>query len=82
MALDATLATGVLVSMMASSFIDPHGENGATWGAHTPNTLSLTLMVLSAAALVLRRRAPGRSSSPQAPSPPWNWWPATPGPRW
>ncbi|MFF3579846.1 sensor histidine kinase [Streptomyces mirabilis] len=58
MALDATLATGVLVTMMASSFVDPHGENGATWGVHTPNVLSLTLMVLSAAALVFRRRAP------------------------
>ncbi|MER5537252.1 sensor histidine kinase [Streptomyces mirabilis] len=58
MALDATLATGVLVTMMASSFVDPHGENGATWGTHTPNVLSLTLMVLSAAALVFRRRAP------------------------
>ncbi len=44
--------------MLASSFIDPHGENGATWGTHTPKFPQLTLMVLSAAALVFRRRAP------------------------
>ncbi|AVH59170.1 MULTISPECIES: sensor histidine kinase [Streptomyces] len=58
LALDAALATGVLACIVAGSFVDPHGENGATWGARTPNALSLTLMVLGAAALVFRRRAP------------------------
>jgi len=58
LALDAALAAGVLASMVAGSFVDPHGENGAAWGARTPNALSLTLMVLGAAALVFRRRAP------------------------
>jgi signal transduction histidine kinase len=56
--LDAALACGVLVCMVASSFVDPHGEGGPTWGARTPDALSLTLMVLGAAALILRRRAP------------------------
>ncbi|MFD5076506.1 sensor histidine kinase [Streptomyces sp. NPDC058371] len=58
LALDAALAAGVLACMAASSFIDPHADHGDTWGARTPNSLSLTLMVLGAAALVLRRRAP------------------------
>ncbi|WP_181139238.1 sensor histidine kinase [Streptomyces sp. Ru72] len=57
LALDAVLALGVLVAMLATSFADPHGE-GATWGARTPDALSLVLMVLGAAALVLRRRRP------------------------
>jgi signal transduction histidine kinase len=58
LAVDATLAAGVLVCMAAGSFVDPHGEDGATWLTRTPNGLSLTLMVLGAAALVFRRRAP------------------------
>ena len=58
LAVDATLAAGVLVSMVVGSFVDTHGENGATWIIRTPDALSLTLMVLGAAALVLRRRAP------------------------
>ncbi|MEU6095410.1 histidine kinase [Streptomyces sp. NPDC047079] len=58
LALDAALAFGVLLSMTAGSFVDPHGEHGATWSARGPGALSLTLMVLGAAALVLRRRAP------------------------
>jgi signal transduction histidine kinase len=58
LAVDALLALGVLVCMVAGSFVDPHGEAGPTWSAHTPAALSLTLMVLSAAALVLRRRNP------------------------
>ncbi|MEU9213268.1 histidine kinase [Streptomyces sp. NPDC048415] len=57
-AVDAALAAAVLACMAAGSFIDPHGEHGATWGARTPNILSLTLMVLAAAALIFRRRAP------------------------
>ncbi|MFD5626216.1 MULTISPECIES: sensor histidine kinase [unclassified Streptomyces] len=58
LAVDATLAAGVLVCMVGGSFVDPHGENGATWITRTPNALSLTLMVLGAAVLVFRRRAP------------------------
>src|SRR5437899_1711041 len=54
----AAAAAAVLVCMVAGSFVDPHGENGPTWGARTPNALSLTLMTLGAAALVFRRRAP------------------------
>ncbi|MCF2540828.1 sensor histidine kinase [Streptomyces nigra] len=58
MALDAALAVAVLVCMVAGSFVDPHGEDGVTWGLRTPDALSLLLMTLGAAALVLRRRAP------------------------
>ncbi|MBD0837137.1 sensor histidine kinase [Streptomyces sp. TRM68416] len=58
MALDAALATGVLLCMVAGSFVDPHGENGVTWGVRTPDTPSLLLITLGAAALVFRRRAP------------------------
>ncbi|WP_369168779.1 sensor histidine kinase [Streptomyces sp. R28] len=58
MALDAALAVGVLACMVAGSFVDPHGENGVSWGLRTPDALSLLLMTLGAAALVFRRRAP------------------------
>ncbi|MET8023100.1 sensor histidine kinase [Streptomyces avermitilis] len=57
-ALDAVLAAGVLACMLSASFVDPHGGNGATWGARAPGALSLTLMGLAAAALAFRRRAP------------------------
>ncbi|MFG3151162.1 sensor histidine kinase [Streptomyces sp. NPDC048219] len=57
-ALDAGLAAAVLACMVAGSFADPHGPDGVTWGVRTPDPLSLLLMVLGAAALVLRRRAP------------------------
>ncbi|MFJ8547128.1 sensor histidine kinase [Streptomyces sp. NPDC093586] len=56
--LDAALAAAVLVCMVAGSFADPHGPDGVTWGVRTPDPLSLLLMVLGAAALVPRRRAP------------------------
>ncbi|MFF7444882.1 MULTISPECIES: histidine kinase [unclassified Streptomyces] len=58
MALDAILAAGVLACMVAGSFVDPRGPDGVTWGLRTPAPLSLVLIGLSAAALVLRRRAP------------------------
>jgi len=58
MALDAALAAGVLVCMVAGSFVDPHGERGVSWGFRTPDPLSLVLIVLASAALVFRRRAP------------------------
>lgn len=58
LALDAALAFGVLLCMVVGSFVDPHGQDGPTWGARTPAAPSLTLLVLSAAALVFRRRRP------------------------
>jgi signal transduction histidine kinase len=58
MALDAALAVGVLACMVAGSFVDPHRENGVTWGVRTPDALSLVLIALGAIALVFRRRAP------------------------
>ncbi|MFD8273346.1 sensor histidine kinase [Streptomyces flaveolus] len=58
LALDAALAAAVLACMVAGSFADPHGPDGVTWGVRTPDPFSLLLMVLGAAALVLRRRAP------------------------
>ncbi|MBC2902584.1 histidine kinase [Streptomyces cupreus] len=58
LALDAALAAGVLICMVAGSFVDPHGKDGVTWGLHTPDLPSLTLITLGAVALVFRRRAP------------------------
>nr|WP_237536722.1 sensor histidine kinase [Streptomyces sp. SID5785] len=59
MALDAIVALGVLLAMVAGSFVDPKGAGGTyAWGARTPETLSLVLMVLGAAALVFRRVSP------------------------
>ncbi|WP_395360216.1 sensor histidine kinase [Streptomyces sp. YH02] len=59
LAFDATLAFGVLVSMIAGSFTDPHGSpTGPTFGERVPSVASVLLMVLAAAALVLRRRSP------------------------
>ncbi|MGW3291430.1 sensor histidine kinase [Streptomyces sp. NPDC001002] len=58
LALDAALAAGVLVCMVAGSFVDPHGKHGVDWGIRTPDVLSLVLIVLGAAALIFRRRAP------------------------
>ncbi|MEZ3178426.1 sensor histidine kinase [Streptomyces pimonensis] len=57
-ALDAALAAGVLVCMVAGSFVEPHGPEGVRWGLRTPDPLSLVLMALGATALVFRRRAP------------------------
>ncbi|WP_225822680.1 sensor histidine kinase [Streptomyces naphthomycinicus] len=58
LALDAALAAGVLVCMVAGSFAVPRGEHGITWGMRTPAVLSLLLMLAGAVALVFRRRAP------------------------
>ncbi|MEU8761823.1 sensor histidine kinase [Streptomyces sp. NPDC048659] len=55
---DAGLALLVLVAMVISSFTDPHGPDGPTFGTRAPTTEGLVLMVLGAAALVLRRRRP------------------------
>ncbi|MET9698220.1 histidine kinase [Streptomyces sp. NPDC006529] len=59
LATDALLSLGVFVAMVLMSFADPHGPHGQpTFGTRTPHVLSLVLMVLAAAALVLRRRHP------------------------
>ncbi|MFE0512653.1 sensor histidine kinase [Streptomyces sp. NPDC058964] len=58
LALDAGVAAGVLVCMVVGSFVDPQGEDGVTWGVRSPDTLSLVLITVAAAALVLRRGAP------------------------
>ncbi|MEU2332409.1 histidine kinase [Streptomyces sp. NPDC006654] len=58
LALDAAIAAGVLVCMVAGSLVVPHGAHGVRWGVRTPDPLSLVLMTLAAAALVLRRHAP------------------------
>ncbi|PIM72804.1 two-component sensor histidine kinase [Streptomyces sp. JV178] len=58
LALDAALALGVLTCMLAGSFVDPHTEHPGKWGTRTPDAVGITLMVLAAATLVARRRAP------------------------
>ncbi|AYN41738.1 two-component sensor histidine kinase [Streptomyces dangxiongensis] len=58
LALDAALAAGVLVCMVAGSFVVPRRENAVTWGVRVPDPLSLLLMLVGAAALALRRRNP------------------------
>ncbi|AOR34784.1 two-component sensor histidine kinase [Streptomyces fodineus] len=58
LALDAAIAAGVLVCMIAGSFVTPRGNNGVTWGIRSPGPLSLLLMLLAAAALAFRSRAP------------------------
>lgn len=58
LATDAVLAFGALVSMVVGSFADPHGPHGPTFGTRTPEPFSLLLMLLGAAALVLRRLRP------------------------
>lgn len=56
--LDAVLAAGVLVCMLAGSFVGPHGEHRVSWSISSPDPLSLVLMTFSAVALVFRRSAP------------------------
>ncbi|MFJ9538146.1 sensor histidine kinase [Streptomyces sp. NPDC101225] len=58
LALDATLAAGVLACMVAGSFVDPSGRDGGEWAIRSPGPLAVVLMVLGALALVFRRRAP------------------------
>ncbi|GGX66092.1 sensor histidine kinase [Streptomyces fructofermentans] len=55
---DGALAAAVLACMVAASFAEPHGHSDTTWGTRTPDAGGLVLMVLAAAALVLRRRNP------------------------
>ncbi|WP_329341538.1 sensor histidine kinase [Streptomyces sp. NBC_01352] len=58
MTLDAALAAGVLACMVAGSFVDPRSKHDVSWILRTPDPLSLVLIVLAAATLVFRRRAP------------------------
>ncbi|MFB7932132.1 MULTISPECIES: sensor histidine kinase [Streptomyces] len=58
LAVDAVLATAVLACMVAGSFVEPRHRDTVNWALRTPDPLSLVLMVLGAAALVFRRRAP------------------------
>ncbi|WP_328338051.1 histidine kinase [Streptomyces violaceus] len=58
LAVDAVLATAVLACMVAGSFVEPRHRDTVNWVLRTPDPLSLVLMVLGAAALVFRRRAP------------------------
>ncbi|MEU1517728.1 sensor histidine kinase [Streptomyces sp. NPDC005811] len=58
LALDSALAAGVLLCMLAGSFVDPHSGHSVSWSIRTPDPLSLLLMTLGAIALVFRRRAP------------------------
>ncbi|WP_051796276.1 sensor histidine kinase [Streptomyces sp. NRRL S-87] len=58
-ATDAVLAFGVLVAMVLGSFVQPPGiHEAATFGTRTPDLPSVVLMLVGAAALVLRRRRP------------------------
>ncbi|WP_309248608.1 histidine kinase [Streptomyces sp. MNP-20] len=58
LAVDAVLAAAALVFMVIGSFAEPYGEQGSSWNVHAPSTMSIVLMVVGAAALVFRRRAP------------------------
>ncbi|OII62804.1 two-component sensor histidine kinase [Streptomyces sp. CC53] len=59
LAADGALAAAVLLAMVLGSFADPHGSRtGPTFGTRAPGPGSVALMVLGAAALVPRRRAP------------------------
>ncbi|MGW2820266.1 sensor histidine kinase [Streptomyces sp. NPDC001443] len=58
LALDAALAAGALVCMVAGSFVQSHGERGVSWILRAPDLFSLLLIVLGALALVFRRSAP------------------------
>ncbi|MER6709719.1 MULTISPECIES: sensor histidine kinase [unclassified Streptomyces] len=58
LAMDAALAAAVLVCMVAASFVEPRHPHSVSWSLRTPDSLSLLLMALGAAALAFRRRAP------------------------
>ncbi|WP_415950776.1 sensor histidine kinase [Streptomyces sp. KLOTTS4A1] len=57
LAFDATLAAAVLAVMVAASFVEPYGVQGPHFG-RAPEGISVALMLIGAAALVFRRRAP------------------------
>ncbi|KUO13239.1 sensor histidine kinase [Streptomyces sp. DSM 15324] len=58
LALDSALAAGVLLCMLAGSFVGPHSGHTVSWSVRPPAPLSLLLMTLGALTLVFRRRAP------------------------
>ncbi|WP_181957415.1 sensor histidine kinase [Streptomyces paludis] len=58
LASDAVLAAGALCCMIVGSFADHGGPEGPVFGNRTPEPFGVLLMVLSAAVLVFRRRAP------------------------
>ncbi|MEW1724168.1 sensor histidine kinase [Streptomyces sp. NPDC093109] len=58
LASDALLSAGVLLCMIVGSFADHGGPDGPVFGSRAPTSLGVVLMVLSAAVLVFRRRAP------------------------
>ncbi|AXE85367.1 sensor histidine kinase [Streptomyces sp. Go-475] len=58
LAMDAALAAAVLVCMVAASFVEPRHPHSVSWSLRTPDSLSLLLMALGAAALAFRRHAP------------------------
>ncbi|MFD5340915.1 sensor histidine kinase [Streptomyces hawaiiensis] len=58
LAVDALLAAAVLLCMVAGSFVEPRHRDSVSWALRTPDSLSLVLIALGAAALVFRRRAP------------------------
>ncbi|MEV6795722.1 sensor histidine kinase [Streptomyces sp. NPDC051320] len=58
LAFDACLALGVLICMVAGSFADTSGHHAPTFGTRTPEFRSFVLMLIGAAALILRRRRP------------------------
>ncbi|GGZ26850.1 sensor histidine kinase [Streptomyces nitrosporeus] len=58
LAFDGALAAGVLVCMVCASFAEPHPGHGPSFGVRAPDTSSVLLMVLGAAALVRRRSRP------------------------
>ncbi|WP_328325746.1 sensor histidine kinase [Streptomyces sp. NBC_00455] len=57
-ALDAVLALAVLICMITGSFASTGGPDGPTFGTRSPELRSVILMLVGAAALVLRRRSP------------------------
>ncbi|MFE2935268.1 sensor histidine kinase [Streptomyces sp. NPDC059278] len=58
LALDATLALAVLVTMVVGSFIHPRPGEGPSFGTRPPAVSGVLLMVAGAVALIWRRRSP------------------------
>ncbi|MGW7367819.1 sensor histidine kinase [Streptomyces sp. NPDC054841] len=58
LALDAAIASAVLVCMVIASFAEPHGPHGPTFGTRTPEPRSVLLMLFAAGTLVFRRSRP------------------------
>ncbi|MER5436395.1 histidine kinase [Streptomyces sp. NPDC002588] len=58
LACDTGLAAGVLLCMLAGSFVAPHDGHRISWSIHSPAPLSLLLMTVGATALVFRRITP------------------------